>query len=150
MVSSGVALSHRRHEKSCFGSSHDALGKEMNQYLRRQVAARSLDIDDPEKWCELCATERIAKPLHPDRAHGDLAPNRHFYLYYSEESIAAIKFDAEQLKDVKKFRHQVGRGGVTGDARVTPLATRGRWCGCASNEENCDHLREVSTVQCGS
>ena len=48
----GVTFSHRRHEKNTGEGSHDSLGKEMNQYLRRMVAALKLDIDNPEKWIE--------------------------------------------------------------------------------------------------
>jgi hypothetical protein len=148
LVGSGVVISHRRHEKSCFAGAHDGLGKEANQYLRRQVAAHDLDIENAEQWCKLCATGRIGKPLHPEKAHGDFAPNRHLYLYYSEESLALVRFDAEQLKDIKKFRHQVGRGAIEGEGMVTPLRVRCQWCGCAGNEQDCPHLPEVSVLQC--
>jgi hypothetical protein len=122
----GVTFSHRRHEKSTGQGSHDSLGKEMNQYLRRMVAALKLDIDNPEKWIELCATGRIGSPKHPLKAHGDFAPNRNFYVWYSDEAIAAVRLDAEGVKGIKKYRHQRGDGVDGGNNMVFPLSTRCR------------------------
>ena len=94
--------------------------------MRRMVAALKLDIDNPEKWIELCATGRIGSPKHPLKAHGDFAPNQNFYVWYSDEAIAAVRLDAEGVKGIKKYRHQRGDGVDGGNIMVFPLSTRCR------------------------